>query len=223
MIYVDNDWYSNFNNSVKANDNKSMASMLADAISTVTATTRPELLDLLSKAEVEIANEPSNEQINDAIVQNIGSNNKLRVGIAYLIAKDKGILSPTKKQHSRVEGTEKDIERELDGKKPKKQRRKIDWSKTADTVSAIASSISAITDSLAQRQNGQNQFKQDLNTLTNNKSPEYSGGNNDINNVPKVPTPPKSKKWLWILLGVGVLGTVAIVGHKKGWFKKNTP
>ena len=112
MIYVDNDWYSNFNNSVKSNDDKNMASMLADAISTLISKLRPEVIDLVKKADIVIPNEPSNEQISDIIVQKIGSNDKLRVGIAYLIAKDKGILASSQKQYSRVEGAnEKEIEK----------------------------------------------------------------------------------------------------------------
>ena len=221
MIYVDNDWYSNFNNSVKSNDDKNMASMLADAISTLISKLRPEVIDLVKKADIVIPNEPSNEQISDIIVQKIGSNDKLRVGIAYLIAKDKGILASSQKQYSRLDGTEKEIEKELDGKTAKK-RRKIDWNKTASTVTSIANSISAITDSLAQSRNGQNQFKQNITNGANNKAPEYSGGTSVINNDTPPPPPPKSKKKLYIGLAVvGVLAIVGVIGYKKGWFGNN--
>tara|TARA_B110000503_G_C7153485_1_gene416236 strand:+ start:1976 stop:2641 length:666 start_codon:yes stop_codon:yes gene_type:complete len=221
MIYVDNDWYSNFNNSVKSNDDKNMASMLADAISTLISKLRPEVIDLVKKADIVIPNEPSNEQISDIIVQKIGSNNKLRVGIAYLIAKEKGILASSQKQYSRVEGAnEKEIEKELDGETTKKKR-KIDWTKTASTVGSIANSISAITDSLAQSRNGQNQFKQNITNGANNKAPEYSGGTSVINNDTP-PPPPKSKKKLYIGLAVvGVLAIVGVIGYKKGWFGRS--
>ena len=219
MIYVENDWYSNFNDSVKSNDERAMSSMLADAISTLIAERRAELQSLLSKADVVIVNEPSNEQLADAIVQNLNGNNKLRVGIAYLIAKDKGVLSPTNKKYSRAVGMPpSSIQKTGTTKTPStKVKKKIDWNKTADTVTAIANSITSITDTINQSKNGQNQFKNNIQNLSNNKAPDYSAGSND-GGVPNVPPPKKSKKWLWIGVGVTILAVVGVVGYKKGWF-----
>ena len=220
MIYVENDWYSNFNDSVKSNDERAMSSMLADAISTLIAERRAELQSLLSKADVVIVNEPSNEQLADAIVQNLNGNNKLRVGIAYLIAKDKGVLSPTNKKYSRAVGMPpSSIQKTGTTKTPStKVKKKIDWNKTADTVTAIANSITSITDTINQSRNGQNQFKNDIQNLSNNKAPDYSAGSNDGGGS-KSPPPKKSKKGLYIGLAVAtVLIVVGVVGYKKGWF-----
>ena len=225
MIYVENDWYSNFTDSVKSNDERAMTSMLADAISSLIASNRAELLDLIrNKANVVISNEPSNEEIADVIVQNLNSNNKLRVGIAYLIAKEKGVLASSKKSSRKsnfnalalAEAQKLAMEKEQQ-KKSTSTKKKIDWNKTADTVTAIANSITSITDTINQSRNGQNQFKNQIQTGANNKAPEYSGGMVDTTGGS---TPPKkSRKGLYIGLAVAtVLIVVGVVGYKKGWF-----
>ena len=226
MIYVDNDWYSNFSNAVNSNDERSVTGMVIDGISSVIAERRGELEELLKKVNVPIVNEPSNEQLSDAISQNLPTNSKLRFGLAYLIAKQNGILSGTQKVHSRISGNSKTKETpsksdlrkksradKRAGKTPR-DRKAIDWSKTADTVTAIAGSITAITDTIGRSKNSQNQFKTDLANLSNNKAPDYSGAGTGTDGTP----PKKSKAWIWWLVGGVVASGVVFVLYKKGVF-----
>lgn len=218
MIYVENDFYSNFNNAVKSNDDKTIQGMLIDELSTLIANRRGEVIQLFEKVGIPLSAQPSNEEIVKSIVKNLKGNKKLQAGLAYLIAKEHDILASSEKS-SRADA-------ENDQSEGDPSQKEIDWNKSADTVTQIAGTIGVLADSLSGERG--DQFQEDLKNKTNTKAPNYSA---DAYTDKKEVTPPKkkSKKWLWILLGVAVVGGVYYaykkgkIGGKSGGGEVSTP
>ena len=75
MIYVENDFYSNFQGAVKSNDDQSLKTIFIDQLSTLIAKHRGEVLELFQKSGVRTSTNPSNEEIVNLIIQNIKINN----------------------------------------------------------------------------------------------------------------------------------------------------
>lgn len=208
MIYVENDFYSNFNGAVKSNDEATIESMLIDQLSTIIAKRRGEVIELMQKVKIPLSANPTNEEIANAIVVNLKKNTKLRAGLAYLIAKQNNILSVSEKA-SRANGDEKKEGEEKDSKESKE----IDWNKTADTVTSIATTISMLADSLTGDRG--NNFQKELQNQSNVKAPNYSASAYGYN---KPQPKKKSKRWIWYVAGAVVLVGVGYYGYKKGWF-----
>lgn len=209
MIYVDNDFYSNFDNAVKANDDATIQNMMIDQFSTLIAKRRGEVIEMLQKVSVTVTANPTNEELVNKIVSNIRSNKKLQAGMAYLIAKENGILASAQKAAQRTKSEEKDSE-EIEGES-------ISTDSTSDTITAISSTIGLLAESLKEER--ANQFKTDLITQTNTKAPNFSAASQG---TPAAKTPEKkkkSKKLLWWGLGIAAVGGLIYYGNKQGWFK----
>jgi hypothetical protein len=136
MIYVENDFYSNFQGAIKSNDDQSLKVMVIDQISTLIAKHRGELLELFQKAGVRTSVNPSNEEIVNLIIENIKVNVKLRAGLSFLIAKNNDLLATA------VKNTRKG------DKKEKEKQEKINYEESADTVTYIANSINILMEDL---------------------------------------------------------------------------
>lgn len=218
MIYLENDFYSNFNSLVESNDEVSTKSMFIDQISNLIAFKKNDLVSLFNKIGIKVSNNPTNKELSNVIANNIKSNKKLQIGIAYLIAENNNILQQEVKK-SRPSDDGLDSFKGEDGTKPKTQkvRKPIDWNKGADAVTSIAGSVSVFADTLTNTKTGQ--FADDLNKQSNVKSPEEIAKDEENK---KIADAKKKKRRKNIIIGVVVIAVVvtAIVGYKKGWFGK---
>lgn len=208
MIYVENDFYSNFQGAVNSSDEVTLKDMIIDQLSTLIAKNRGEVLELFQKSGVKTSPNPSNEEIVNLIIQNIKNNIKLRAGLSFLIAKKNELLATSVKT-TRSEGE----------KKEKNNSDKIDYEKSADTVTYIANSFNTLVQDLKGEK--LTKFQQKLQKQTNAKAPNFSiQAYSKVEGSEQTQTPKKkSKKWMWILLGVAVAGGV-YYAYKKGMFKK---
>lgn len=198
MIYIEQDFYSNFTSAVKSNDDSSVQNMLSDEISRLISS-RKDLLDLLKKININYSEQPTNEELSNIIVSNIISDNKLRVGIAYLISKNNGLLFKEKQERENK-----------DNKTDKK----------TDTVVLISTNIGTFVQS---NKDNLNSFKEDLILKSNNKSPNYSklslDKKEELSKLDKPKSTKKNKTWLWVTLGLIVIGGGVYLAYKKGWIK----
>jgi hypothetical protein len=221
MIYLENDFYSNFNSMVESNDEISTKSMFIDQISNLIAFKKNELVSLFNKIGIKVSSNPSNKELSSIIANNIRTNKKLQIGIAYLIAENNNILQQEiKKSRPSDDGLDSfEGEDGKDGKKPKppKPKKPIDWNKSADAVTSIAGAISVLADTITNTKTGQ--FADDLNKQSNVKSPEEIAKEEEDK---KIADAKKKKRRRNIIIGVvGVaLVVTAIIGYKKGWFGK---
>lgn len=204
MIYIEQDFYSNFTNAIKSNDDDAIRSMLTDEISRLISQ-RKDLTDLLKKISINISENPTNEELSNIIVNNITDDHKLRVGLAYLIAKNNDVLPKN--------SDKKEDEENKDGKKQK-----------SDTVISISTSISTFI----KANNNLDSFKQDIIEKSNNKSPNYSETTlkkKVEEEIKKQEAPKEEKKsntLLWVLLGLAVVGGGIYLAYKKGWIRFGT-
>ena len=208
MIYLEQDFYSNFNAIAKASDEVAMKSILIDQISNIIAKRKDELLDLFKKVDIKVSDNPKNKEIVSAIVNNLNTNKKLVIGIAYLIAKDNDILQTEIKKERNTE--------DVSGSDGDKSKKKIDWNKSADSVSVIANSVSVFADTLTALKKGQ--FEEDLGKQTDNKNHDGAGGGDASN--PDDKNKGNGKKVLLVLLGLAVVGGIVYYAYKKGAFNK---
>lgn len=200
MIYIEQDFYSNFTNAVKGNDDNAIRSMLSDEISRLISQ-RKDLTDLFKKINISFSENPTNEELSNTIINNISNDHKLRVGLAYLIAKNNDIVLSKKNER------EKEDENIEDTKKVK-----------TDTVTSISTSISTFIKS---NKNNLDSFKQEIIEKSNNKAPNFSEFSvKKRDEIKKEEAPKESKKsktWLWVILGLAVVGGGIYLAHKKGW------
>ena len=154
MIYIEQDFYSNFTDAVKSNDDVAIGSMLSDEISRLISE-RKDLTDLLKKININYSEKPTNEELSDTIISNISNDHKLRVGLAYLIAKNNDIVLLKKNER------EKEEDENIESSKKSK----------TDVVTSISTSISTFIKS---NKNNLDSFKQDIIEKSNNKAPNLS-------------------------------------------------
>lgn len=216
MIYVENDFYSNFNSVAKANDDMAMRSILVDQISNIIANRKDELIDLFNKVGIKVSKKPSNKELSNLVVSNIKTNKKFVIGLSYLIAKDNDILQMEMKKDR-----PSDVYSGNDGKKSKekssteKEKKPIDWSKSADAVTTIAGSISVFADTLTGVKQGT--MTSDINEQANSKQ---GGDSNAEEEKRKQDEAEKKKKRKKIIIGAVVVLAIAggiFYAYKKGY------
>lgn len=213
MIYVENDFYSNFSSVAKSNDDMAMRGVLVDQISNVIANRKDELIDLFGKTGIKVSKKPSNKELSDLVVSNLKTNKKFVIGIAYLIAKENDILQMEMKKDRPT-----DVYSGQDGEKTK-EKKPVDWNKSADAVTTIAGSISVFADTLTGIKQGS--MASDINQQANSKTNGDSNTEQDAKNQEEE----RKKKRRKVIIGVVVLAVVAgglIYAYKKGYiFKKS--
>lgn len=217
MIYLENDFYSNFNSIAQSNDDVSMKNLLIDQISNLIAFKKDDLVSLFGKIGIKVSNNPTNKELSNTIAKNLKTNKKLQIGIAYLIAENNNVLQQEMKKNRPTDYTESFEGDKNKEPKPPKTRKPIDWSKTADSVTAIAGSVSVLSDSITQAKTGI--LANEILDQSNIKSPEQIA--TDIENK-KIEDLKAKKRKRNILIAVVVigLGITAYIGYKKGWFGK---
>jgi len=217
MIYLENDFYSNFSSMVESNDDVSLSKMFVDQISNLIAFKKNDLVSLFGKIGIKVSNNPSNKELANIIAKNIKGNKKLQIGIAYLIAENNDILQQEYKKGRPSDDTDAfEGKKDNKPKEPKKPRKPVDWNKSADAVTSIAGSISFLADTLTQSKTGQ--FADDLNNQSNVKSPEEVARDEEAKSL----ADKKKKTKRNIIIGVVVVSLIvtAYFGYKKGWFVK---
>jgi hypothetical protein len=218
MIYLENDFYSNFNSMVESNDDLALKGMFIDQISNLIAYKKDDLISLFGKIGIKVSKKPTNKELSNIIAKNLKSNKKLQIGLAYLIAEDNNILQQEMKK-SRPSDDVDSFEGTTKEKTPKtpKTKKPIDWNKSADAVTSIAGSISVLADTITQSKTGQ--FANDLNGQSNVKSPEELAKEEETKKLEEAKAKRKRRT---IIIGVVViaLGITAFIGYKKGWFGK---
>lgn len=221
MIYLENDFYSNFNSMVDSNDDRALKSMFIDQISNLIAYKKSDLINLFGKIGIKVSKKPTNKELSNIIATNLKGNKKLQIGLAYLIAEDNNILQQElKKSRPNEDGLDNfDGTNPTDKKTDKttKPKKPIDWNKTADAVTSIAGSISVLADTITQSKTGQ--LATDLNGQANVKSPEQIAKEEEDK---KLADAKAKRRRRTIIIGVVVvaLGITAFIGYKKGWFGK---
>lgn len=217
MIYLENDFYSNFNSMVEANDEVSTKSMFIDQISNLIAFKKNDLVSLFNKIGIKVSANPTNKELSNTIANNIKSNKKLQIGLAYLIAENNNLLQQEMKKGRPSDDGLDSFEGKEKKEKTPRVKKPIDWNKSADAVTSIAGSISVLADTITNTKTGQ--FADDLNSQSNVKSPEEIAKEEEDK---KIADAKKKKRRRNIIIGVvGVaLVVTAIVGYKKGWFGK---
>ena len=221
MIYLENDFYSNFNSMVDSNDDLALKSMFIDQISNLIAYKKNDLINLFGKIGIKVSKKPTNKELSNIIATNLKGNKKLQIGLAYLIAEDNNILQqelkksrPNEDGLDNFDGTNPNDKKTEKTPKPKKP---IDWNKSADAVTSIAGSISVLADTITQSKTGQ--LATDLNGQANVKSPEELAKEEEDKKLQEAKAKRKRRT---IIIGVVVvaLGITAFIGYKKGWFGK---
>ena len=216
MIYLESDFYSNFNSMVKSNDEMSMKEMLIDQISSVVAFNKTGLLDLFKKVGIQTSANPTNKELTILIVNNLKSNKKLQIGIAYLIAERNNLLqSEIKKQR----------DDNFSGGDGKQEKPKRDIKQTADVVSSLANSIQTIANTLNNTNAGK--LQENLESQTNSKTPEDNSlAQQEQQEQQEQQQQDKAKKKRRRNIIIGVVVVVAIIGgivaYKKGLFRKKS-
>lgn len=216
MIYLENDFYSNFSSMVESNDDVSLNRMFVDQISNLIAFKKDDLVSLFGKIGIKVSKNPSNKELSNIIAKNLKGNKKLQIGIAYLIAENNDILQQEYKKGRPSDETDAfEGDKGKKPKEPKKPRKPVDFNKSADAVTSIAGSISVLADTLTQTKTGQ--LADDLNNQSNVKSPEEIARDEEAKSKEA-----KKKRNKNIIMGVIVVGLIvtAYFGYKKGWFGK---
>lgn len=226
MIYLENDFYSNFNSMVESNDEMSLQKMFVDQISNLIAYKKQDLVSLFKKIDIKVSEKPTNKELSEIISNNFKSNKKLQVGLAYLIAESNNLMQQEMKksrsnEDAYFDGEVFDENNPVKNKKPattpSKNKKPIDWNKGADAVTSIAGSISVLADTITQTKTGQ--LGSDLLNQSNIKSPEELKNEEEAKNIKEAKAKKRKKN---IIIGVVILavGITAFIGYKKGWFSK---
>lgn len=227
MIYLENDFFSNFNSISKSNDTIALNNLFIDQISSIIAYKKDDLLNLFKKIDLKITDNPSNKDLSNAITKNIKNNKKLQIGLAYLIAEKNNILQQEMKK-SRANDYSESFEGFNKDKKNKQPKKPVDWNKTADAVSSIGNAVSVFADSITQAKTGV--LATDLENQSNTKNPSNKENEeeqlenvslNDIKENNQISQSKIKKRNRNIIIAlVIVLGITAYIGYKKGWFIK---
>src|SRR3990167_9151754 len=96
MLYLEHDFYSNFNAGVNSGDNSFITDMITNEISELIVHQHDDLIDLFEKVNISINKKASDEKIVDTIVNNLSTNIKLSRGLAFLIAQNNNNNKPLK-------------------------------------------------------------------------------------------------------------------------------
>jgi len=210
MIYLENDFYSNFNSIQKSNDEISMRGLLFDQISSVIAFNKSGLLDLFGKVGIKTSKNPTNKELTILIINNIKFNQKLQIGLAYLIAEQNNLLQ----EQAKNQRTD-----DFSGNDGKKQKPKRDFKETADVITSISNSVKVIADTITNTNAGK--IQSDLETQVNSKSPEQGQAQQEIQQKQQE-AEKKKKRTRNIIIGLVVvaISVGVFIAYKKGVFTK---
>jgi hypothetical protein len=144
MIYVNQDFYSNFSGSMKSGDTDMTSDILVSEISDLVAFKDKDVIDMLNKVAITTKPTASDAVLIDNIVNNLSSNKKLSFGLAYLIADNNDLLTVKKQKKSNASGSR----RRSSGKSSADGAKEEDWSAVIDK---IGSGIQKVGDNISDK------------------------------------------------------------------------
>jgi len=196
MLYLDHDFYSNFNASIDSGDNEFISDMIANETSELIVYKTEKIIDLLNQVGIKTSEKVSDEKIVDNIINNLSTNAKLNKGLAFLIAENNDARK-TKKIIKGRDGKERETTRRSKGA-------------TVKEIDSISSGIVGIGDSFKYKPQLQKEFKINLMKLIETKS--NAVGERDRKHTENG----SGKYWLLALLAVGVgVGIYFYLKHNK--------
>ena len=96
MQFTNQDFYSNFTASLKSGDLNLTSDILANEISDVIVFDTPKIIDALNKADINITDKVSDEEIVDSVIKGLTDNPKLKKTLAFIIADGNNLINTTK-------------------------------------------------------------------------------------------------------------------------------
>ncbi len=105
MIWIQHDFYSNFVNSVGSGDTELTLSIFTSEVTDLVVHDTANLLSMFEKAGVKIRKKASDEEIVDAILDNIQTNNKFVRGLSYLMYEWNGVKELHKQNEAQALST----------------------------------------------------------------------------------------------------------------------
>lgn len=137
MIYLNNDFTSNFAAGISAENNSLTIDLFANEISDLIVGNTVELVNTLKKAGLDVDLKMSDEEIVDSIINNLDKNEKIIKAISFIIAQDNGLL--------------------------KGEKSKVDWIKVVDSiVLGVTPASKEITQSEATKQATKNKIMKQI-------------------------------------------------------------
>lgn len=156
MLYLEHDFYSNFNSGIMSGDNDFITDMIVNELSEIIVYKRKSIIDLLEKVQLKLNDNVSDEKIINTIIDNLSKNTKLVKGLAFLIAQNNQSSKKTKIVKG-ADGKERTIKI---GEKPA----------TVDQIDMVASGIVGLGDSFIYKPQLKKEFKLRLIKLIETKS-----------------------------------------------------
>src|SRR3990167_1663380 len=198
MLYLEHDFYSNFNAGVNSGDNSFISDMITNEISELIVHQHDELIDLFGKINLSINKTATDEKIVDTIINNLSSNVKLSRGLAFLISQNNTANKPLKV----VRGSD-GVERKIDD---------VEKPASLPQIDMITSGLVCIGDSFKYKPQLKKEFKTKLMTLIKTKTTAVGSGERSIKTE-------ENKNggyyFLAILVIGGAIATYFYVKHKK--------
>src|SRR5437016_1229781 len=133
MIYINQDFYSNFSGSMKSGDTEMTSDILVNEISDLVAFKDKDVIDLLNKVDIPTKPNAKDAVIIDNVVKNLSSNKKLSFGLAYLIAENNDLLTVKKKKKENTSNVRGGRKSSADGSGNNKE---TDWNVVIDKVAS---------------------------------------------------------------------------------------
>jgi len=96
MQFTNQDFYSNFTASLKSGDLNLTSDILANEISDFIVFDTPKIIDALNKADINITDKVSDEEIVDAVIKGLTDNPKLKKTLAFIIADGNNLINTAK-------------------------------------------------------------------------------------------------------------------------------
>jgi len=96
MQFTNQDFYSNFTASLKSGDLNLTSDILANEISDFIVFDTPKIIDALNKADINITDKVSDEEIVDAVIKGLTDSPKLKKTLAFIIADGNNLINTAK-------------------------------------------------------------------------------------------------------------------------------
>lgn len=196
MLYLDHDFYSNFNSGVSSGDNELLSDMIANEISELIVYKSDALYSLFKKVGIKLSEKASDEKIVDTILDNLQKNVKLVKGLAFLIAENNQASKAVKVVVGK-DGNERRL--------PNNPR-----AAKVSEIDMVASGIQGIADSFKYKPQLKKEFKLKLMRTIKTKS-EAVGDRKRKHTSSK-----NGKYWLYAFLIIGAsVGAYFYLKHRK--------
>ncbi len=156
MLYLDHDFFSNFNSGVESGDNGLVSDIIVNEISEIIVNKTADVIDLLNKVGIKVKDNASDEFIVDSIINNMSTNVKLNKGLAFLVAQNN---DASKTPLYKID---------KDGKKVQVENKSKNA--TIRQIDSVASGIIGLGDSFTYKPELKKEFKQNLMSVIKTKS-----------------------------------------------------